>query len=400
MYYKQPRYYAGFHCIGGDCPNNCCYGWRIDWSKSEIDKVLNAENISPELRELVETSFVQSEKDNENYFIIEFRDNGKCPFQADDGLCKIQKELGAEYLSHTCTDYPRCHIYAINVIYRFCRMSCPAIMERFLNDETCMDMVSTRPMGETVIPMNNMYNIEEYPVQKYRAELFDFFYELIADKKYNVDSAIILGALAAKVLTKIEGREEYDSIPEQIKSLRKQMHNGSMLKSIDEIKPNPQIKFDFLPKITEQIAQRTTTIILHNSNGGLNVDLYNHGEERLREALNGREYFLRNIALSLLLEIDVPFKFCERTIFENYSLFVAAYACVKLNLIGAMAVDKSITMNTCNQQFRYEGDGKLISLTSMICRGLCQNRENSEKIIDLLKENGFDRPAYLALFIK
>ncbi len=399
MYYKQPRYFSSFQCIGGDCPNNCCYGWVIFWKKGEIDKMLSAENISPELRKLVETSFIQDEND-ENKFSVKYRDDRKCPFQTEDGLCKIQKELGADYLSFTCKDYPRCMTYATNVLYRFCRMTCPVIVEQLLNDETCMDLISARTMGETLTPVNNPENIKKYPMQKYRAELFEFFYELIADKKYNVDSAVILGALAANVLAKVEGREDYDSIPEQIKSLRKQMHNGSMLKSIDAIKPNPQVKFGFLPKITEQIVERTTTVLLHDSDGSLNIDRYNHGEDRLREALNGREFFLRNLALGLLFELDVPFKLDGRTIFENYSLFVATYACVKLNLIGAMAVDKPITMHTYHQQLNCEGDGKLIRLTSLICRGLCQNTSNSQKIIDLLKENGFDRPAYLALFIK
>ena len=65
MYYKQPKYYSGFQCIGEKCPSNCCYGWDIFWSKTEIDRLLNAENISPELRGLVEISFTQDKTNAE-----------------------------------------------------------------------------------------------------------------------------------------------------------------------------------------------------------------------------------------------------------------------------------------------------------------------------------------------
>lgn len=399
MYYKQTRYFSHFQCIGSECFDNCCYGWQIFWKKSEIDKVLGAENISDELRKLVEDSF-DRDKDNENKLKIKFRDDGQCPFQTKDKLCMIQKELGAEYLSNTCMVYPRSAIYANTVAFRFCHMTCPVVMNSLLNDKTSMDLVSTEIKGKTYNTGNDPNDVKKYPVQKYRAELFEFFYEILSDKKLDIDSALILGALAANVLTKIEESGDLESIPEQIKALRKQIHDGKMLRSLDNIKPNPQIKFSFLPKITEQLTGRTTTVLLHNSDGTLNTELYALGEQRLREALHGRGYFLRNVVLSLIFELDLPFKLPKRTIAENYSLFVTVYACIKLNLIGALAHEKSITMHTHKQQFCYEGDGKLTGLTALICRGLCQSTGNSEKIIDLLKANGYDRPAYLALFVK
>ena len=39
MYCRQPKYYGEFKCIGPECTANCCYGWRINWKKGEIDKV-------------------------------------------------------------------------------------------------------------------------------------------------------------------------------------------------------------------------------------------------------------------------------------------------------------------------------------------------------------------------
>ena len=41
---------------------------------------------------------------------------------------------------------------------------------------------------------------------KFREELMEFFYEIISDKKHDVETSIILGALAAQKLSQIAAR--------------------------------------------------------------------------------------------------------------------------------------------------------------------------------------------------
>lgn len=167
MYFRQPRYYNEFHCIGGDCPDNCCYGWRIDWNKDEVDKVLNAPNISPELKSLAERSFVPDENKQGRY-IVEFDERGKCPCVTEDGLCRIQKELGVEYLSYTCQIYPRCAIGTPNIFYRSCNSSCRVIMEHFFNEENAVELVNIPIKGSHPIRLlNSMKESEAFLVLKY-----------------------------------------------------------------------------------------------------------------------------------------------------------------------------------------------------------------------------------------
>ncbi|MBD5384028.1 MAG: hypothetical protein HDR72_03400 [Ruminococcaceae bacterium] len=123
MYFRQPRYFGDFKCIGGTCTNSCCIGWRIDWHKNEIDKITDAPECSEELRELVGKSFVKIE--NSDKYIVALGAGGRCPFLTEDNFCRIQRELGAEYLSNTCSIYPRHHIIAGDAVYRYCNM-CPA----------------------------------------------------------------------------------------------------------------------------------------------------------------------------------------------------------------------------------------------------------------------------------
>ena len=109
QYIRQPAFYKDFHCTGGDCLNSCCIGWNIGWTEEEYTKLKSAK-VSDELEKVINSSF--KEQSNEAFkkkfkYQISLGEGGKCPFLNNDGLCMIQKELGTEYLSHTCRIYPR-----------------------------------------------------------------------------------------------------------------------------------------------------------------------------------------------------------------------------------------------------------------------------------------------------
>lgn len=402
MYYRQPRYYNTFQCIGSECPDNCCYGWNIDWTKEEIEKVKNAPNISPELKELVEKSFIPTNK-FEGKYRIDLGEEKSCPFQTAERLCKIQKELGAEYLSHTCMHYPRRERIIPGVEYRFMNVSCREIIRRLLSEENSCDLVNIS--GGKEFEMSNCKFaadvLEKRPEMEFYSDIFEFFYELISDKKNPVETAIILGALAAQKLTELAEKKQQDRIPEALKAFRKQFHNPEQLKAIDNIKPNYYLKLGFMAELMEKIIRGGVTPLLHDQTGTLNIDLYNKGEEGLREALKGREYFLRNLALNLLLEFDVPFKFEDSSMFENYSVFAVAFGMLKLNLIATcVTAGHSISYTADGKGIVYSGDDKLIGISSLVCRKICQDRDRAKTIITLLNGYKFTTPAYLALLVK
>lgn len=396
MYYRQPRYFGDFRCVGGECLDNCCFGWRIDWKYEEVEKLKNAPNISPELKAMVESSFAENPS-LEGYSRIKLDERASCPFQTEDNLCLIQRELGAEYLSRVCTIYPRREINTRGAIFRFCHTSCPVIIEALLNSENASDLVNVPVNDDRRDKLFLQFDDSE---QRYKGELLDFYYELISDKRIPVETALILGALAAQKLTELVERRELDRIPEALKTFRRQFHNAEQLRSIENIKPNYHLKFAFLAEIIEKIIENGATVLLRDETKTLNIDLYNLGEQRLREMLNGREYFLRNLALNFLMEFAVPFKFADKTIFENYSLFVTAFGCLKLNLIAVCATNMSINFNTYARTFNYVGDNKLIGMSALICRGICQSEPKSQAILKLLSKNKFTSPAYLALLVK
>ena len=51
--------------------------------------------------------------------------SGNCTMLDDDRLCKIQKELGPEFLSNTCAVYPRTLNRVDNIVEKSATLSCP-----------------------------------------------------------------------------------------------------------------------------------------------------------------------------------------------------------------------------------------------------------------------------------
>lgn len=410
-YYRQPNYFSGFKCVGSTCPNSCCYNWSIDWKTEELNKVKNDPKCSDELRELIEKSFTYNEERKTNVVIL--KDNKGCPFLTKDNLCRIQLELGAEALSYICRIYPRQFIFTDYSAYRYCNMSCPETMKKLLNDEKSMELVNV-PIKEKAHLISGYSNtpekLKEHPEFKYRGELLELFYEIIGDKRNDVEINIILGALAAHSLEKLVKTEDYDSIPQAIKDIRAQLHNGAQLKKIENIKPNYHVKLGYLSQIVRGVNPVNVMSALTDRTGTLNIDLYLLGEKRLAETFKDNPFYLRNIALNLLLELGLPFKLEDKTIFENYCIFAVAFAAFKLNVIataelgGRAEANPGVTVVSSDVDAKIvkkvDSEKHVIKSAALISRSLCHNPGVAKNLLELLHKNKLATPGYIALLVK
>lgn len=402
MYFRQPRYYADFHCLGGACENNCCFGWRIDWDKEEVDKLKAVEHLmSPELRGLFKKTFAPNQELKGKYQ-VKFDERGRCPCVTDDGWCRIQRELGAEYLSRTCMVYPRNYRLINSTVYAYCNLSCPEVARKILNGSKAMDLVNLGIKGKLDVIGFGEERIRKKTELKFHYDIFEFFYELISDKNYLVEDSLILGALAAQSLTKLVEKKEFDRIPEALKSFRRQFHNPKQLKAIANIKPNYYAKLGLLGQLMKTICRilnnpSDNTAALTDSSGTFNIDLYNSGEETLRKHFENRPFAMRNIALNMLFELGLPFERIEFTIFENYSVYVTTFALCKLNAIASAEIEARASAELTRD---YDLDKYLVKFLSMLSRALFQNNNNYDLVWRTLRDNKITSPAYLALLIK
>ena len=117
MLITKPSYFDTFRCIAGACPDSCCKEWdvQVDAAAAAHYRALPGD-LGNRLREVL------YDEDGETYMAIVDR---RCPMWRDDGLCRIQAELGEGALCKTCREFPRLtHDYGDFIEYGL-ELSCP-----------------------------------------------------------------------------------------------------------------------------------------------------------------------------------------------------------------------------------------------------------------------------------
>ncbi len=104
-----PDYYRTFHCIGGECEDTCCAGWNVfvDEDTLRVYQDCQHEVVAPLLREAVVEITDAKTRHEDRAASIRCAPDGRCMLLQDDGLCVVQKHLGEQALSNTCTCFPR-----------------------------------------------------------------------------------------------------------------------------------------------------------------------------------------------------------------------------------------------------------------------------------------------------
>lgn len=137
----KSSYFDRFRCIAGKCPDSCCHEWevQVDDESAALYRALPG-TLGDRLRQVLK------DDDGDTYMAIE---NGRCPMWRDDGLCRIQAELGENALCRTCRDFPRLtHDYGDFIEYGL-ELSCPEAARLILTSLPQPPVTEDVPGGES-----------------------------------------------------------------------------------------------------------------------------------------------------------------------------------------------------------------------------------------------------------
>lgn len=98
IYY--PKYYDGFSCLKGECPDSCCKSWEIVIDEKTYERYSEFGGI---LGEKIRNN-ITTDDDGDKCFRLT---DGRCPFLNIHGLCDIHIESGEEFTSEICRVHPR-----------------------------------------------------------------------------------------------------------------------------------------------------------------------------------------------------------------------------------------------------------------------------------------------------
>lgn len=126
----HPSVFTGFSCLMGECPLTCCAGWSIDIDPESLARyrALGGE---------AGRKILQRLRKREGSYSFAITAQGRCIFLDTEGMCGMQKELGAEMLCETCRFFPRLSWNAGSYLQFSMDLACP---------EVCR-MAFTRPLS-------------------------------------------------------------------------------------------------------------------------------------------------------------------------------------------------------------------------------------------------------------
>ena len=125
MYQTRPDDYDAFRCIAGACPQTCCAAWEIVVDPDAQDAYLRLQHpLAEKLRRVMRV-----DADGDTYFA---QTDGRCPFLCADGLCELQRTLGAQSLCRTCRDFPRWEVLLCDRVEQGLSLACPEAARQLL----------------------------------------------------------------------------------------------------------------------------------------------------------------------------------------------------------------------------------------------------------------------------
>ncbi len=187
--------YNNFSCAAGSCTSTCCSGWRIEVSNEAFLRFVNISNQI--LREDILSNIYEA--DGKRYFAT--KSNGRCSMLDNDGLCRIQKNLGEGMLCNTCRKFPRLISNHNGLLWISMAASCPVTADYIINSNIEFYMVNNNGNISVIdiqdIPFISAGILEHKKImEKYmsairRPQDYIFMYKSFMDMADNILEVII-----------------------------------------------------------------------------------------------------------------------------------------------------------------------------------------------------------------
>lgn len=186
--YFQPEYVSKFKCDGAKCNARCCKGWTITIDKATYEKysaLADAHEIIPHIK-------FNSEKKS---YVMKLDEKFFCPMLTENNLCRLQRDYGEEFLSVTCSSYPR-HTYNFGKFFeRSLTMTCPVAAELILFQEEPIEFKLVE-VPEKIHNNGGKIAIETFRIpEEYLSVFFEIQIAMISilqERRFFIDQRLIV----------------------------------------------------------------------------------------------------------------------------------------------------------------------------------------------------------------
>lgn len=401
-----PQYIRQFSCIGSACEDSCCVGWRVNIDEQTYKKYKRSDDF--ELAPIIEKNVTRnrSNPSSANFAKIKMNPNNACSFLNEEKLCKIQLNLGEDYLSTICASYPRIFNEVNGVKEKSATVSCPEIARLTLLNPDGIEFDEIEEVVDERFIINKKLDTHDKKlsskVEKYFWELRIFTIQLLQNREYSLsDRLIILGMFYQKADEYIANKQ-VDQIPHLIGSYLSIIEEGSLKESLGSVPVQPIVQLELVKEMTEVrffqgISNERYLECLSNMLNGLHyitgtpfeevVKQYPVAYECYKPFMEENEYILENYLVNYVYKNMFPLSGTSH-LFDDYVMLVVHYSMIKLHLIGMAGFHQGLNTEL------------VIKLIQSFAKTVEHNSLFLKKLFDLLKENGYNTMPYMSILVK
>ncbi len=406
--FLAPQYFRKFKCIGSECEDSCCKGWRVNIDKETYKKYRSVQN--NELRPLLDKYVTRERKnggDHLNYAKIKMTDGEAiCPFLNDKKLCRIQLEYGEGYLSKVCTIYPRSGNKVDNTIEMVTSLSCPAAARLALLNPEIMEFDEYEDIPNPNLIGFGAFNTQDKQFvnrpQRYFWDLRILIIDILQNRNYVLWERLIILGLFMEKLSKCVDENKVSDIPDIIQSYNKMIEEGTFKGILDSIPADCTVQFQLIKdiidiRVNRGVFNKRYMECYEQFLKGINYsektskeEIINNYQKTFKEYykpyMDNHEYILENYLVNYVFARLFPFT--DGSIFDAYVMLVLHYAIIKVHLIGMAGHNKGL-----NEEI-------VIRLISTFTKVVDHNTVFLNSISKQLKEKNYNTLAYMTIMIK
>ncbi|MBD8498266.1 flagellin lysine-N-methylase [Paenibacillus arenosi] len=397
----MPSYMKNFACIGGDCEDTCCAGWKVTIDKDTYKKYKKSKK-----PKLLNSICMESAEDRtkSSYGYLKMSDDHRCPMLTDNSWCSIQLELGEEALSTTCTTYPRILNYVSDRFELSAAISCPEVARLALFNEDGIEFdelefeVSSNWSIANVIKTNEGSDNEHlfWPVRMFSIEIVQYRNIALCDR------LIILGLFIDRVQKEIDAGNTVN-IENIVADYRNKMRDAAYVSSLSNINVNIELQARVILEILQfrfkhggmigRYEQTYNEMIkgygiteIEDSSAQLIQAYQDNFSRYYKPYMEKMEYVLENYLVNTIFYKSFPSMMNK--MFQDYMSIMVNYVLVKTHLVGVAG--------------HYEGlnDDIVLRTIQSMAKATNHNATFTVNVMNLLEKNNYNSLAHIATLIK
>jgi lysine-N-methylase len=405
----RPQYVGKFQCIGPDCEDCCCVGWRIQIDKKTYQLYRKCPDKELQLQMSAKVTRTRTNATDANYAKIKLDHDGSCPFLTEEKLCAIQRKLGEQYLSVTCTSYPRLTNCVNGILEQSLTLSCPEAARLALLPITPMEFDEIEPLTDARYSFghNNLETADPKLAQrpeKYFWELRIFIITLLQNRSYPVWQRLVILGLFCQKISALVGEGKAHDIPRVIDTYSQRVVSGSYKGELETIDSNVMIQVGIIiqfinGRVGLGITNRRFWECYEEFLQGIQYKEQASPEEiaeyysqvwmnYYQPFMAEHEYILENYLVNRVF-LDLFPLGNNRHIFDNYVMLIVQYAMIKLLLVGSAGFYK--------EDFSLEHVLKVIQSFSRVIE---HDKVYLSSVFQLIQGTQCNNMAYMAALIK